>query len=104
MYQLKKLALTIMIMVTLWAGNNLIASANDENLLESGHDAIAIGWGCPLKAPIDNIGDAFGNDLLGYINFFIPVSEMVGILTGWLIAIGAYYIASVALRWARAIS
>ena len=29
---------------------------------------------------------------LGYINWFVPVSEMVAIGSAWLLAIGVYYI------------
>jgi len=103
-YEIKKLFLTLMVMISVWSLSNLIAFAYDDNLLGSGRDAISVGWGCPLKAPISNIRNSFGNELLGYINFFIPVTEMVSILAGWLVAIAAYYVASVALRWARAIS
>jgi len=103
MYQIKKIVLTVMIMVSVWAGNNVIVSASDQ-LVDTGLQQITVGWGCPLKEPISNIRSGFGNELLGYINFFLPITEMLSILSGWLVAIMAYYIASVALRWARAIS
>ena len=69
-----------------------------------GNEVLQIGWGCPIDSHIHNISEGFGSELLGYINYFIPLSEMVGISTAWLIAIGAYYMASVVMRWIKAIS
>jgi len=71
---------------------------------EEASEALRIGWGCPLEGPISNISSSFGADLLGYINYFLPITEMVVIMTGWLVAIAAYYIASIAMRWIKAIS
>ena len=76
----------------------------EEALLEHSHDVLRIGWGCPLEAPIRAVGNVFGSELMGYINYFLPISEMAAILSLWVIAIGAYYVASVALRWVKAIS
>lgn len=39
---------------------------------------------------------------LGYINYFIPIADMIGILSLWTIAIGLVYIVQIALRWAKA--
>jgi hypothetical protein len=69
-----------------------------------GTEIIRIGWGCPLHAPIQNISAGIGSDILGYINYFLPLSEFAAILGGWVIAIGAYYMASIVLRWIKAIS
>jgi len=65
---------------------------------------IQIGWGCPLETPINQFAQSFGSEILGYINYFLPVSEMVGIAGAWIIAIGAYYVASIVLRWVKAVS
>lgn len=40
---------------------------------------------------------------MGYVNWFIPVYLWVGILEAWLVAIGAYYIYQIILRWVNAI-
>ena len=66
--------------------------------------ALQIGWGCPLEAPIANITAGPGGRLLGYINWVIPFGEMAAIMTGWLMAISMYYVASIALRWKKVIS
>lgn len=71
---------------------------------EEAQQALIIGWGCPLEAPIQAIRTGAGAEILGYINFIIPLGEMAAILTGWLLAIAAYYTASIILRWAKAIS
>ena len=41
---------------------------------------------------------------LGYINWFIPVKEMLTVGAGWLTAIGLYYLYSVVARWVKLIS
>jgi len=68
------------------------------------HQALQIGWGCPLEGPISNITSGPGGRLLGYINWIIPFGEMAAIMTGWLLSIGAYYLASILLRWKKVIS
>jgi hypothetical protein len=75
-----------------------------EQWQEHGEQALQVGWGCPLEGPISGIRAAFGSELLGYVNYFIPIAEMAAILSVWVVAIAAYYVASVALRWAKAIS
>lgn len=40
---------------------------------------------------------------LGMVNWFIPIYSFVGILEGWLVCIGVYYIYQVVLRWLHAI-
>lgn len=42
-------------------------------------------------------------ELLGYVNYFVPVGAMLGIGTGWLTAIGIYYLYQTILRWAKTI-
>ena len=41
---------------------------------------------------------------LGYINWFLPVSEMLEVAALWLTAITVYYIYSVVARWVKLIS
>lgn len=40
---------------------------------------------------------------LKYINWIIPIDFMINVLTLWLVAIAAYYVWSVVLRWIKAI-
>ena len=42
-------------------------------------------------------------DVLGYVNYFVPVGAMLGIGTTWLVAIGTYYLYQTILRWAKTI-
>lgn len=43
------------------------------------------------------------SDLLGKINFFIPVYDFVTILEAWLVSVAVYYLYSVYARWVKAI-
>lgn len=52
---------------------------------------------CPFYA----LEVALDGDFLGMINWFIPISEMIAILEGWGIAIGASYVVSIILRWLK---
>lgn len=40
---------------------------------------------------------------LGYINYFVPIGKMVVLGSSWLLCITLWYIAQIALRWAKAI-
>lgn len=42
-------------------------------------------------------------NLLGYVNYFVPVGAMLAIGTGWLSAIGIYYLCQTILRWTKTI-
>lgn len=41
--------------------------------------------------------------ILGYVNYFVPIAAMLAIGTGWLAAIGIYYLYQTILRWAKTI-
>lgn len=41
---------------------------------------------------------------LGYLNWFVPVGEMVVIGGAWLTAIGLYYLYSIIARWVKLIA
>jgi hypothetical protein len=58
----------------------------------------------PFKASIESIGSSFGSELLGYLNYFLPISEMAGFLALWIAGIAIYYGVSIVLRWIKAIS
>jgi hypothetical protein len=76
----------------------------EDIFVNQSQEALRIGWGCPLEGPISRVSSGFGNELLGYVNYFLPIAEMAAILSVWVIAIGAYYVASIAMRWIKAIS
>lgn len=54
----------------------------------------------PFTEHINNLGRL---PYLGYINWFIPIGTFLKIGTGWLVAVGLFYLASVVLRWIKAI-
>lgn len=41
--------------------------------------------------------------ILGYVNYFVPIGAMLAIAAAWLSAIGIYYLVQTILRWAKAI-
>lgn len=42
-------------------------------------------------------------EIFGYVNYFVPVAAMLSIGSGWLVAIGTYYLYQTILRWAKTI-
>ena len=56
----------------------------------------------PLS-PFTEIQNRLDSDLLGHINYFMPIEPMLSVGLGWLTAIGLYYTYTVILRWVRAI-
>lgn len=37
--------------------------------------------------------------ILGWVNWFVPVGTLLGIMTAWLVAIAAYYVYKALLHW-----
>lgn len=40
---------------------------------------------------------------LGWLNWFIPVRQILQITAAWLLAVGLYYIYSIIMRWLKVI-
>lgn len=55
----------------------------------------------PFRETIDNFAAL---PFLGYLNWFMPVAQMLGIGLLWLTAIGLYYVYSVIARWVKLIA
>lgn len=49
----------------------------------------------PFRAFIDGLGEI---PMLGYLNYFIPISDFVALLAAWTAAIAVFYILSAVLR------
>lgn len=43
------------------------------------------------------------SNVLGYVNYFVPVSACVAIAEAWLVAIGGWYMYQIVLRWVKAV-
>lgn len=54
-------------------------------------------------SPFSIIDNTPIKEYLPYINYFVPVNEIIVIFQSWLLAVGAYYIYQIALRWIKAI-
>ncbi len=57
----------------------------------------------PFKVLDDLTASGEIAEWLGYVNWFVPIYSFVGILEGWLLCIGIYYIYQVVLRWLQVI-
>ena len=57
----------------------------------------------PMQPLINSLKGSEVVQVLGYVNWFVPVGTMVSILTGWLTCIAAYYVYQIVLRWIHVI-
>ena len=51
----------------------------------------------------NNIDPNLKFEFLGYINWIIPVDNIIAIGELWLVSVGIYYIYSIAMRWVKMI-
>ena len=54
----------------------------------------------PFQTFLQTIGEI---PALGYLNYFIPISQMIVIAESWLAAIAVFYIYQLVLRWIKLI-
>lgn len=54
----------------------------------------------PFRGFIDSLGDV---PFIGYLNYFIPISDFLVLLTAWGTAVTLFYVVSAVLRYVRAI-
>lgn len=74
------------------------------NYIISGLGTIITGILSILPAsPFSAIDNSSVSEYLGYLNWIIPLDQIIAILEVWLIAIATFYIISIALRWVKAI-
>jgi hypothetical protein len=52
----------------------------------------------------DFIEWSLSQDYLRYLNWLVPVAQMVAILEAWVLAIGIYYIYQIVLRWVKVVA
>jgi hypothetical protein len=90
--------------------NGLFVVLDGSSLVETGGHSLADAFGAlPNFCPFDNLmrylnTSASGvGKFLGMLNWFVPIAEMVVVLEIWGTAIVIWYLASIALRWVKAI-
>lgn len=54
----------------------------------------------PFQSYIDQIADI---PWLGILNWFVPVSEILGVMAVWLVSVALFYAYSVVMRWVKLI-
>lgn len=55
------------------------------------------------NSPFDSVSLAPISKWLGYLNYLLPITEIIGILTLWGSCIGIYYLYQIALRWIKVV-
>jgi len=49
-------------------------------------------------SPLHWVGN-FDNEILAWVNWLVPIGEMIVIGQGWLLCIGAWYVVRPILKW-----
>lgn len=77
---------------------------SDFNLFKSIMDVIiSVLPTSPFKGVIKGMESEEVQQVLSYLNWFVPIKDIVAVLAGWLTAIVLYYIYVIVLRWIKAI-
>lgn len=60
--------------------------------------------GSPFADMIDSLAqNEQVQEILGYMNYFLPIPQMLGAVGVWLVALAAYFIISPILHWSKAV-
>lgn len=54
-------------------------------------------------SPFNLIDNSAVSEYMGFLNWLVPMTEIVAILQLWVVAISTYYVVVVVLRWIKAI-
>jgi len=54
-------------------------------------------------SPFNLINNSAVSEYMGFLNWIVPMSEIVAILQVWTVAVATYYVVVVVLRWIKAI-
>lgn len=54
----------------------------------------------PFRGFIDSIGQL---PFLGWLNWFVPVQDLIEIFAAWLAAVAVFYLYQIVLRWVKVI-
>lgn len=54
----------------------------------------------PFRPFLDRFSDI---PYLGYLNWFVPIKEMLVVMLAWVTAVGLFYLYSIVLRWVKVI-
>lgn len=57
----------------------------------------------PIQPLLASLRSSAVSEILGFVNWFVPVGTMLGILSGWLACVAAYYVYQILLRWIRVV-
>ena len=82
-------------------GNFVIEILN--YIIKSLGSLLSVIFGILPSSPFQILNNSVIADYLPYINYFVPISEVIVILQVWVTAIGVYYIYKLVLRWIKAI-
>ena len=74
-----------------------------DSLVSLGLQVIQLFPESPLHPLIQSLENSAVVDWLGYVNYFVPVAQMLGILSVWLTCVAAYYVYQIIMRWIRVI-
>lgn len=72
-------------------------------IIKSCGDILNVIFSLLPNSPFKTIDMSSLTNFIGYLNYLIPVTEIVSILTFWCSAIGLYYLYQIVLRWVKVV-
>lgn len=57
----------------------------------------------PFRGAIESVQDAEIITILQYVNYILPVQQMITIFGMWIVGVGLYYVYQLLLRWIKVI-
>ena len=57
----------------------------------------------PIQPLIATLSTPAVLEVLAFVNWFVPVGTMLGVLSGWLACVAAYYVYQILLRWIKVV-
>lgn len=57
----------------------------------------------PIQPLIATLSTPAVLEVLSFVNWFVPVGTMLGVLSGWLACVAAYYVYQILLRWIKVV-
>ena len=81
-----------------------LANSMISGLTGAVNTAVSVLPDSPFRGAIEGMKSMVGSEMLGYLNYFLPITEMLATLSVWVTAIMLYYIVSIIMRWAKVIS
>lgn len=57
----------------------------------------------PFRSLIESFNDSAIHQILCYVNYILPIGQMLGVFSLWLAGVGIYYVYQLIFRWVKVV-